>query len=132
MTRKLFLPLVLIILLAGCEQNKTSDKLDELGNELNDTLDETKKLLKEYTNIGKSKSKELETAAQGEVEKLFTFEYHVEVFPAETSAEEINERLSEIGKERWECFHGEVKSDGHHFYCKRRPKTYLRYLLRLL
>lgn len=70
-------------------------------------------------------------AASDEIEKLFVFEYRVEEIDRQAAGEEIEERLSALGKERWDCFHIEEHGGVLRIFCKRNPKTYLKYIPRL-
>lgn len=113
--------LLLLFTVPGCK----SDPANE-GSILIDELQKTIENLKSRVS-----TTELDSLANQEVEKLFTFEYTVKELPIESTGTEINETLSELGLERWECFHVEEKTTFIRLYCKRRPKTYLRYVPRM-
>ena len=71
-----------------------------------------------------------------EYKKLKQFEYKVFRVNFESSVQSIQDQLSALGEERWDCFHvekllnKESKSVELTFFCKRRPATPLRYLVR--
>ncbi len=67
---------------------------------------------------------------QDEISKLFTFEYKVVELDAALSSKELELKLSELGKEMWECFSVAPVDSTLKVFCKRRPKTYLRYIPR--
>lgn len=74
-------------------------------------------------------SSELSTKSSAEIEKLFQFEYFVEDIPLDLTAEEMNVRMTDLGKERWDCFNLEHVSKGFiRVFCKRRPTSYLQYM----
>ncbi len=124
-TLKLFSLLLCLILLAGCEQGANNPDLQRLTKELDQTLQEAHQFFEGATSTGNE-------LATKEVEKLFTFEYRVEELDSSLSPEEMQEQLQALGQERWECFHAEPQAKSLRFFCKRRPKTYLRYIPKLL
>lgn len=69
--------------------------------------------------------------AGDEIEKLHALEYRVEEIPWSSEIDELNQRLAELGRDRWDCFHLERAFDVNRIYCKRRPKSYLRYIPRV-
>ena len=76
-------------------------------------------------------SPEVQQRTSGEVEKLFVFEYHVEDIESGRSADELKERLTALGRDRWDCFHIEPQEQGLRVFCKRNPKTFLKYIPRI-
>ena len=72
---------------------------------------------------------ELSTRSTEEVQKLFQFEYFVEDIPLDLDAEEMQIRLQDLGKKRWDCFNMEHVAKGSiRVFCKRRPDSYLQYM----
>lgn len=82
------------------------------------------KLKTKLTNLTKKNEK----LAIEEIEKLFSFEYRVASLPSNSSSDVVESNLKLLGKDRWECFHVDKTKDTIEIYCKRRPKTYLRYM----
>jgi hypothetical protein len=103
-------------------------QIDQLKKELDATVNDA---LKKIEGLG-SETDKLHASATEEVEKLFMFEYKVAEIPLRAEKDEVNEKLSALGKDRWDCFYVEPKKDVLRFYCKRRPLSYLRYVPKLL
>ncbi len=82
-----------------------------------------------------SKQKPLSEKAQKEIEKLFTFQYKIVEYSDSLSAAELEKKLNKLGKERWDCFYvSHIKKNNQgkiRIFCKRKPKTYLRYVPRV-
>lgn len=68
--------------------------------------------------------------AKEEVEKLFTIEYKVLTVAADLPADELEQKLQALGRERWECFHTYPVGGELRIMCRRRPQSYLRMLFR--
>lgn len=100
---------------------------DRTGNEFQKNLEE--KVKTTFNEIYESSTPSIE-----EVKKLAQLEYHMEVFPLETSSREVDEKLNELGKERWNCFSSfaRPRKDPQNpemvVLCKRMPETMLRYI----
>lgn len=124
MVRVLVFGLLVGLLATGCDRHDSAPA----GEGLRDTLDEARRLIDDLA----PQRKEWEEDARGEVEKLYNFEYHIEEFSNELSTVEIEAKLDALGQDRWECFHIEPGEKELRVFCKRRPKTYLRYMLRVL
>lgn len=111
----------LLFLLTACNTD-SSPEAEALLKEMNRALESVK---------GSIGGNELDSLASQEVEKLFVFEYKVIELESEESIDQLNEQLTELGKERWDCFHIEEQAKKIRLFCKRRPKTYLRYIPRV-
>jgi hypothetical protein len=70
----------------------------------------------------------VEALAQGEYEKLIKYEYKVLSLPGDLSDAELEQQLSVLGRERWNCFHAETQAGKTRFFCNRLPLTFLRLL----
>jgi hypothetical protein len=118
------------ISLFGCKPDPGAapSHIEKLRKDLETTLNDTRKTIE---SLG-PRSDELQKSATEEVEKLFTFEYHVAEFPIEEKKDVLNDELAKLGKERWDCFHIEPRKEVIRLYCKRRPKSYLRYIPKVL
>ncbi|RMG39456.1 MAG: hypothetical protein D6719_13235 [Candidatus Dadabacteria bacterium] len=129
----LFVLLLLFCLnaLSACQSRQdSSDNASEkaLTEELAKILKEAKKVAGQVSPF----NPDVQEKAQKEFEKLFVFEYSVKRFPADIEDHRLEHELNSVGKQRWECFDVERDKDQLVFYCKRRPKTYLRYLPKLM
>lgn len=144
--------LMILILLTACgqepnEASKNSQQSDkpvkgkleavkEIGKTVKDTVtttaDQAVKQVDKVVEGLKSAPEDIKSMAEGEVEKLFALEYKVfELETLATSAADLEKKLIELGKERWDCFHTQQHQTKTFFLCKRYPKTYLRYLPRM-
>ena len=66
-----------------------------------------------------------------ELQDLWAIEYtSLEVTNADL--EDVDERLNEMGRGRWECYHVGVHEQGQVFYFKRRTSNAVAYLTNLL
>ena len=123
-----YLPLLLssflVLSLVGCDNQKQDSS--ELFKTLDRQLSDLKKGLKD--SMGQN---DLDHRASSELEKLFTFEYKVVDLPSKASSVDLEKKLKKLGAERWECFSIRQISDKIQIACKRRPKTYLRYIPRV-
>jgi len=115
------------LLLCSCQDSGQSRGFDKFEEELSRTLQSAKE---HFEKIAPEREK-LERKAQAEAEKLFVFEYHVEEFGRETKTDQIRNKLAELGKNRWDCFHIEPRGNYLLLFCKRQPKTYLKYIPRM-
>lgn len=116
---------VSVIALTGCQQQEEMT-LDEVQKSLSKTLDQAGKTLGEITE----RSRRVPDIAQSEVEKIVSFEYRVMKISKTDEPELMEAELAALGEQRWDCFHVEPQGLDLLFFCKRRPKSYLRYALR--
>lgn len=107
----------------SCNQD-SQQTLDELGDGLKHGIKSARKSLE---NLGPDNSETTATAID-EIEKLSKFEYLIETLPADEPANSLESKLNSLGELRWDCFHVENIKETLHIFCKRRPKSYLRYL----
>jgi len=123
--RRILAPLFSLFLLCSCQSGSDNPQLESIKKELKKSLKEAKVAIDE---LGGDKFE----ATSEELEKLFAFEY--KVFEADTKlgTGEMERVLGAFGKERWECFHAEKEQNKLRFFCKRRPKSYLRYIPKIL
>ncbi|MEZ4753643.1 MAG: hypothetical protein R3A13_04955 [Bdellovibrionota bacterium] len=112
----------LTLFCGGCDQN-SDQTLDEIKGGLEKGIETARKSIE---SLSPDKS-DTTAAAVDELEKLFRFEYKTfRISRAEGSAG-IERELQELGLERWECFQVIDMIQEVEVYCKRRPKSYLRY-----
>ena len=110
--------------------NETTTK-ESTSQQVNKVIGESLEGIKAELRKLQPQANELSNQAQGEVEKLFSFEYEVAEFPETLSAEELEIELLNLGKDRWECFQVLHINKNLRAICRRVPKTYLRYIPRL-
>lgn len=110
-------------LLTGCNNQQGGS---EVQTEIAQALKEAKQALQELA----PESDSIERLAKDEAEKLHTIEYQVFDIEDNGDINHLNAILSKIGKLRWECFHIEKEEKHYRCFCKRRPKSYIRYLAR--
>ncbi|MCB0339573.1 MAG: hypothetical protein KDD53_08215 [Bdellovibrionales bacterium] len=124
---KLCIPLYLLAaslcFLAGCKDSHQ----ERVTQELESSLQSVQKLIEEQI---KPAGEQAQTLAKDEVEKLFTWEYRVAEFEATDSAEQLEIELAKLGSKRWECFSITPSGLKIRIFCKRKPKSYLRYIPR--
>jgi len=113
--------------LFACQSPSGEKHFEKITREFEQTVDQVTR------SIGKlaPDSKAIKELTTEEVEKLFVFEYLVSDAPPQSSTAELQETLTKLGQERWECFHIERTAETLRIFCKRRPKTYLRYIPRV-
>lgn len=97
----------------GCDTPEASKHLDRISSHVGQNINEAQQL------------------AEGEVQKLFAWEYHVVELPDELSREDLAARLNELGSDRWDCFHMSSSGVNLRLVCKRQPKSYLKYIPRV-
>ena len=65
--------------------------------------------------------------SQEEIENLWAMEYKtVRAEPSDLNI--LDERLNELGRQRWDCYHVGEDREGRIFYFKRRKARLLRYV----
>ena len=101
--------------LTACDKDRNSSPLDEISKQMGSAYD--------------SARKEVTSRTEEEIEKLFNFEYKVVEIDRGNSAEQLQDELNKLGQDRWDCFHAETADKTLKMFCKRRPKSYLRYLI---
>ena len=111
------LPLIALLALSACRQQD--------NEKLNESVKELKKTVAALSN-------QTGALAGEEVEKILNYEYKVEDLKADASRGELEKSLNELGKDRWECFQLEKQPDRYRVFCRRKPKSYLRLIPRLV
>ncbi len=119
--------IITFFVLPGCDSQEKFDQLDDTVSDIKQTLgDIAQKFQKQAPSTD-----EIQSMTQEELEKLSTFEYKVEDFNKSMSAANIESSLKTLGKDRWECFQVLEFDEKIRVFCKRLPKTYLRYIPRI-
>lgn len=111
----------------GCDTTVDTSQIEELSKDLEQVLKDTKSRVSELS----PSSDDLKNMTTDEFSKLHAFEYKIAEFPRDKSAGELEDELTALGKERWECFEVEALEKQYRLFCRRRPETYLRYLPRM-
>lgn len=120
MLHKIF-PIVLsAALLQGCEAPDSA----KLVGDAKQVLDELK------LTIDASRRGVQETTV-AELEKLHSLEYKVLEIDGKLATVDLETAFADLGKERWDCFHIEERAESLRVFCKRNPKTYLKYIPRM-
>jgi hypothetical protein len=112
--------------LIGCDAG--SKDVEGVRQQLEALVDKTSRKVESLS----SSPEEVSEKASAELEKLFTFEYKVVDFRRDSNSTSIQRALNELGQDRWECFQLIPVDAGIAALCKRRPKTYLRYIPRMV
>jgi len=120
--------LILSFLLAGCKSPDDRSALRGLEKEFKEAMSDLMRKLNEYGPAAKNAQK----TTSEELKKLFVFEYKVFELNNNPSTSEVEKKLTDLGRERWDCFHVERSNKVFRIFCKRHPETYLRYIVRFL
>ena len=127
MLARLVFYLAFSLLVLGCSGDKEDTSLERGAGSLSQIIEKTKRAFSELS------SDEVESIAKSEADKLFSVEYRVfqtKRDSGDMGDEELGAILNEEGKEGWDCFHVENTGGGYRFFCKSKPKSYLRYIAR--
>ena len=118
--------LAVLSLLVGCKRG--DEDLSRLKDDLDKLVQRTEKSIGSLT----SNPALVTDAASSEVEKLFIFEYKVLPLSGDKSSKQAELALNQLGKDRWDCFQIVEMEEGPSAFCRRAPKTYLRYIPRFM
>ena len=116
---------IIAMSLAACDSRSRDKGMDQLSDDVEQAISLAKQKVADLS----PHSQKLEKAASGEVEKLFSYEYTVKDLDASLSLPQLQAELDMLGMERWDCFNIQNMNAQLRVFCKRRPKTYLRYLV---
>lgn len=100
-----------------------------------DIIDDAKRAWRRTTDTiqGYTPSREqISSTAMKQFQDMFTFEYRVIEVDNSVTAEKLQQILSELGQERWECSQVLERGASYMIPCRRRPISLLRYALRFL
>lgn len=113
---------LMVCVLAACVSCGCTPTTDEITNKATETFNTTKDRVEKT-------APEIVEWTEEDLRKIGAWEYHqFEAKFAETSPEQILEKLNELGADRWECFWVQDIEDGVRFYLKRSKRSYLRYV----
>ena len=93
-------------------------------------LEDLKKGAQEAIEDAKVKAKEWQELSEEELQRIWAIEY--KTIKTDSDLTELKEKLNELGKERWDCFHVSEDREGRVLYLKRRKTNAVRYLTDLL
>ena len=94
-------------------------------------LKDLEKGAQEAMEDARRKAKEWGGLSEEELKKIWAIEYKtIKVMHSDPAV--LNEKLNELGKERWDCYHVSEDGQGKVFYLKRRKSNAVRYLTDLL
>lgn len=107
---KNFIVCLLTLILLACEQNIDLKDLKE-------------SLQSEY----QQRHSQVSALAEDEIEKMFAIEYKVFEIAEKNNVNILEDELNKFGKERWDCFFIDKNAESYRLFCRRKPKSYLRY-----
>lgn len=94
-------------------------------------LSELEKEAKEVIKEVRTRANELRELSDEEIRKIWAIEYRtIQVDYSDLTV--LDEKLNELGKDRWDCYHVSENRQGRVFYLKRRESNALRYMTGLL
>lgn len=132
--RKLIAPLCAALLcgmgLSGCNSRYDHDNSKNSGvlDQLEKTYEDAKRNISGYA----PSTDQVTATAQKQFQDMFAFEYKVVEFDNSATAAKIQDELSKLGVDRWECFNILDRGASFLIPCRRRPQSLLRYALRFL
>lgn len=120
--------LVLVLLCSVVSCKELRDNTPQEISKLKDQVSELTDSLSGYIVDSPS--------ASTEIKKLYQYEYKILQYPIK-NLQLLEGHLSELGKERWDCFDTEkLISEGNEplliIFCKRKPETPLKYIPKTL
>ncbi len=117
LTWKTLIPVCLLFAFAAaCKEAQ----LDDLTQEAQGVIEDARE-----------RAKELGQLSEDEIQKIWAVEYKTIRVP-QTDLAVLDEKLSELGKDRWDCYHVSEEENGRVVYLKRRESNAFRYVTELL
>ena len=114
--RTMLIVVSMAMLSGGCRQ----DPLAELREGAQAILDDAR-----------TRADNVRELSAAELQDLWAIEY-MSLEVADADLGNVDERLNEMGRERWECYHVGEHEQGQVFYFKRRTSNAVAYLTNLL
>ena len=102
-------------------ENQAASLLDSINSSVSD-------LGKTIDTTTKETRKSVHQLATQELEKLYKYDYKVISLPASMSDQEMEAQLAELGRDRWNCFHGETVNESTRLLCSRLPLSVLKFV----
>lgn len=106
-------------------EESIQDSLGAVMDNLNQQLDQASSQVQQAVA---PHAEEIQARTKDEVEKAFRWEYKVQDISSDSSAQEFEAKLTELGDEGWECVSFQPVHDGTRVTCKRKPRGALAYL----
>ena len=94
-------------------------------------LSDLKKEAQEVIEEAKVKAEKWGELSQEELQEIWAIEYQTTKVTA-SDLTELDEKLNQLGEERWDCYHVSDDREGKVFYFKRQKSSAVRYLTGLL
>lgn len=121
---KILALVIITVICCACDSGSGARKeLDKLQSDLSALLSQAKQQLEPH-------KEQVESYTKGELDKLFQLEYEVREIPLGSDTNVVSAALAELGEQRWDCFHIDHSALNLRIFCKRKPKSYLRYIPR--
>ncbi len=114
--------IAILAALSGCETGTPSS--EKVIADLRAALGEAQERLNELAPT----SEDVQKVAAQEVGRLYAIEYKVVPLNPSASAAELEQQLSTLGKERWECGQPFRAVEELRLVCRRLPLSYLKFL----
>ena len=114
--------IAIVALLAGCDTAAPSSA--KIIADLQGAIGEAQERLNELA----PDSEDVQKAAAKEVGRLYAVEYKVVVVDPALSAAALEQQLTALGAERWECGQSFRAADEMRIICRRLPLSYLKLL----
>lgn len=115
------------VILPGCKSDQPTNEKPSpsILETFNSSVSDISKTIDSSTKETRESVQQLATE---ELEKLYKYEYKVVSLPASLSDQEMEAQLSELGRERWHCFHGETVNGSTRLICSRLPLSVLKFV----
>ena len=94
-------------------------------------MSDLKKEAQEVIEEAKVKAEKWGELSQEELQEIWAIEYQTTKVTA-SDLTELDEKLNQLGEERWDCYHVSDDREGKVFYFKRQKSSAVRYLTGLL
>jgi len=126
---KRFFPALPLLMLA-CGSDQTPDRSQTPAPKQNATtlsgiVDSLHATVNSATSIDPS---QLQAQTSDEIQKMMQIEYKVVELQNNASNDELQNTLTKLGQEGWDCFSVLPNAEKYRIVCKRRPKSFLNYL----
>lgn len=110
--------LICILLLISAHVQATDEKVEE------SYIEKARKMYEQYRSDNKEVAEDTKEWIKKDLEKIGDWEYRI-IHIAYVDLDKTEEKLNELGRERWECFWVEQRKDSLAFFFKRPKISYL-------
>jgi hypothetical protein len=128
----LFFCVALVFLIACNDRGDRGTSFSEISDQSDGEL------VKNIREIGEELAErvgpfgnDVKKSASEQLEKLFSVEYRIVEFDSDLSRQKLEQQLNILGKDRWDCFNIRSEDMRIRAYCKRLPRGYLPYLIKM-